>query len=229
MHSPINEIDQIQTSITSAEVNELALARYEGPIELVSGRRSTRDAVVKLRGEKILGFDTESRPTFRKGVSYPPSLVQLAASQTVYLFQFPNGNLPGALLPLLRNPNIVKAGVAIRDDIRKLQSMRHFSPGGFVELSDCCQPLRVNHTGLRNLAAIFLHCRVSKGAQTTNWARRDLTPAQVRYAATDAWISRHLYLRFAELDLVAPPSSQPRKSKVDARRSARHSFQRHGS
>ena len=229
MHRPTSEIDQIQKSITRDEVNDLPLTRYQGPIKLVSGRKSTREAVAKLRDEKILGFDTESRPTFRKGVSYPPSLVQLAASSTVYLFQFPNGHLPGALLPLFRSPGIVKAGVAIRDDIRKLQALRPFSPGGFVELSDCCQPLGVNHTGLRNLAAIFLHFRVSKGAQTTNWARRDLTPAQVRYAATDAWVSRHLYLRFAELDLTTPLSSEPRRTKAGTRRSALRAFQRHGS
>lgn len=219
MHKPIRENDRFQATITSEEVNELPLIRYEGPIKLVSGQSSTREVVSKLHEEEILGFDTESRPTFQKGVSYPPSLVQLAASETVYLFQFADGQLPKALLPLFSSPRTVKAGVAIRDDIRKLQALRHFSPGSFVELGDCCEPLGVNHTGLRKLAAIFLQSRVSKGAQTTNWGRRDLTRTQIRYAATDAWISRHLYLRFLELDLIPLPSSRARKAKSDCQRS----------
>lgn len=212
MYKPINKF---QPTITSEEVNKLPLVRYEGPINLVNGQKATRETIAKLHEEEILGFDTESRPTFQKGVSYPPSLVQLAASEAVYLFQFANGELPKALLPLLSSPRTVKAGVAIRDDIRKLQALHHFSPDGFVELSDFCQPLGVTHTGLRKLAAIFLQYRVSKGAQTTNWGRRDLTRSQVRYAATDAWISRHLYLRFLELNLIAPLSPALQNEKID--------------
>lgn len=182
-------------TIAKEEINELPLCRFTECVHLVTTGASLRLALRELQQESVLGFDTESRPAFKKGQSFPVSLVQLAGEHGVYLF--PLGALGGlsSLVPLLENPKIVKAGVALRDDLRRLRELCPFEAGGFCEISDLTRTLGVENTGLRSLAAIFLGCRISKGAQLTNWAKRNLTRKQIIYAATDAWISRELYLR----------------------------------
>ncbi len=183
-------------------INELPLARYEGPVEIVTTTRQLAAAVKDLSRERLLGFDTESRPAFRRGESYPPSLLQLAGSRGVYLVQI--GHLPNLdeLVPLVTDPAVLKVGVAIRDDVRKLQAITPFDPAGFIEIANMTRRIEIANTGLRSLCAIFLQFRISKNAQVSNWARHHLTPAQVAYAATDSWVSRLLYLKLEELGLA---------------------------
>ena len=189
------------TSIAKEQVNALPLARYEGPITVVGHSRDVPAAVDYLRDETVVGFDTESRPSFRRGDNHPVALLQLAGAERVYLFQLHLLENLDPVLALLADPAIRKAGVAIRDDIRKLQELGDFLPRNFVEISDLSRRLDVSNTGLRNLSAMFLGYRVSKGAQVSNWARPDLSQPQITYAATDAWISRLLFLKFAGMGL----------------------------
>ncbi len=188
--------------ISKEEVNRLPLIRYKGEIHLVDNESALEKAVQSLEGEKALGFDTETRPTFHRGQTYPLALLQLAGNEAVYLFQLNFLDSLQRLIPILSNPDIIKAGVAIHDDIRKLCEITEFEPGGFLELSSVSQKLNIVNTGLRSLSAIFLNTRVSKGAQITNWNRRKLSHAQINYAATDAWVSLKLYQRFEELNLL---------------------------
>jgi len=162
-------------------------------------------ALAALTAETLLGFDTETRPAFRKGQSFTPALVQLAGATCVYLFQLNRVPFDDALAGLLANPGIVKAGVAVRDDIKALQALTDFEPGGFLDLGDQARDLGLRTNGLRNLSANFLGFRISKGAQRSNWDTATLTPKQVNYAATDAWVSRELCLRLATLGLVDLP------------------------
>lgn len=181
--------------ITKEEINELPLRAYEGPVRLIGKQAQVAEAVGNLEGEGILGFDTESRPSFRKGDSFPVSLLQLAGSSDVYIFQVQLLENLEPIWKLLGDPEIVKAGVAIADDIRKLRELTEFEPAGFVELAKLAQDAGLGNTGLRSLAGLLLDFRISKGAQVSNWAKEDLSEAQVQYAATDAWVSRQLYLR----------------------------------
>ena len=190
-------------TISKEEVNRLPLVRYGGEIHLVRTPDELTTALRALRRETVLGFDTETRPSFHKGQSHPPSLVQLAGENAVYLFQLNQLNGKKALNRIYSNNRVIKAGIAIKDDIRKLHDMSPIKPRAFFEISDITQPLGIINTGLRSLAGIFLKCRISKGAQITNWSRRELTAAQIRYAATDAWISRRLFLYFQQRDLTA--------------------------
>ncbi|MDX2110489.1 MAG: 3'-5' exonuclease [Verrucomicrobiota bacterium] len=190
------------SSISKETINALPLAGYDGPIHLIATQEEARDAVSKLLTERILGFDTETRPSFRPGESYPAALLQLAGADGVYLFQLLQIPDLTEVYNLLQDPSIVKAGVAIRDDIRKLQERIPFVPQGFIELSDITQKVGILNTGLRSLAAIYLGVRVSKGSQVSNWSKRVLTPAQLKYAAIDAWISRSLYVKLADLGLT---------------------------
>lgn len=190
------------TTIGKEDINNLPLYRYKGEVVVVSRQADVEDAVAALRTETILGFDTETRPSFRRGQNHPAALLQLAGASRVYLFQLLQLQDLQPLIDLLTLENVLKVGVAIRDDIRKLQDKDPFRPGGFVELADITQKAGVVNTGLRSLSAIFLGVRVSKGAQVSNWSKTELTEAQINYAATDAWISRSIYMRLLELGLA---------------------------
>lgn len=207
--SPLFSTDDIvdpsvEITVHREAVNQLPLGRYQGPIDLIDNPADLDTALEALRNETVLGFDTESRPVFKRGQSSAPSLLQLAGTERVWLFQLKQFDDLTPLFAILSEPRIVKAGVAIRDDIRKLNDLHAFVPGGFVEISDFTQKAGIVNTGLRNLVALFLRFRISKGAQVSNWARRELSSAQIRYAATDAWVSRELYLKLVKMNLVGP-------------------------
>lgn len=181
--------------ISKAGINELPLIAWEGPIEVLEDEAAMHTAVEKLLAETHLGFDTETRPTFKKGDYYPPSLIQLATADTVYLFRICKINTLAPLLPILESPTILKTGVAIKDDVKELRAMEAFEPAGFVEIANLTSKLGYVNKGLRALAGLILHGRISKAAQVSNWARPELDSKQISYAATDAWISRELYVR----------------------------------
>lgn len=204
---PSAESLDIDTTITKDSLNDLPLFRFDGPVVIVSSDDEVPAAVKALRKETLLGFDTETRPSFRKGQNYPPALLQLAGSSTVYLFQLLRLKQLDPVLELLASPSICKVGVAIRDDIRKLREHHTFAPSGFLELSDSTQKAGVVNTGLRSLAGILLGIRISKGAQVSNWSRKELSESQVRYAATDAWISRMIHEKLVDLGLLLKDDS----------------------
>ena len=140
-----------------------------------------------------LGFDTETKPAYRKGGSHPPALLQLASKNDVFVFQLKYLRLPKSLRKIFANPNIIKAGVSLHYDISELTKLARFKPAGFVDLGKLAKEIGMKNHGLRGLAAVVLGFRIPKTACKSNWARNTLTPAQIKYAATDAWIGRELY------------------------------------
>ena len=181
----------------------LPVVRYRGPIRAVATEEDLHRAVQEIRAERVVGFDTESRPSFRKGKSHAPSLVQIATSRAAHLFQLARVDCSRALADVLGNPRIIKAGVALTRDLAELQKLFPFTPANVVDLSDIAKRRGMKQTGLRNLAGLFLGGRITKGPRTSNWARQNLSPNQQRYAATDAWACRELYLRFGSLGLLS--------------------------
>lgn len=179
-------------------LHSLPLGRYQGPIYLVQSLALLDRVLASLEKERLLGFDTETRPAFRKGEKYLPSLLQLATHRAVYLFPVQGKGILKKLSPILENPSILKVGVAIKDDLKHLNAIYAFKPKGFLELSLLSKHTHTAYTGLRNLAGIFLGLRISKSAQTSNWAQSVLSIPQILYAATDAWISRELYFKLKE-------------------------------
>jgi ribonuclease D len=180
----------------------LPIRRYEGAVHVLAGPAELERAMADICEESVVGFDTETRPAFRPGESYPPSLVQLATARAVYLLQIQQHDFSGALREILASERIVKAGVSVAHDLRSLKQLFEFEAKAVVDLGRVAKRHGMQQTGVRNLVGIFLGTRIPKGAKTTNWAARRLTPQQIVYAATDAWACRELYLRFRQLALV---------------------------
>lgn len=189
-------------SISREEMSELPIRRYEGSVHVVEGHPDLQHAMQDILLEGVVGFDTETRPAFRPGESYLPSLVQFATANNVYLLQVQQHDLFASMREILSSEKIIKAGVSVTDDIRSLKKLFEFDEKSLVDLGKIAERHGLKQTGVRNLAGIFLGARIPKGAKTTNWAARRLTPQQIAYAATDAWVCRELYLRFKELKMV---------------------------
>jgi len=183
-------------------INQLPLARWEGPMQLLRTAEEVAAAMARLARAELLGFDTETRPAFRKGQKFAPSLLQLAAEDEVVLVQLQRTGLPAPLLAILEDPAIVKAGVGLDFDCKSLQELHPFQPAGFVDLARMARRRGIRNHGLRGLAAVVCGIRISKSARTTNWANPELTPQQIQYAATDAWIGREIYRRLRALPLM---------------------------
>lgn len=185
-------------SITKEELNECPTRHFEGDIIVVNSEDQVDDAVNYLSQFKFLGFDTETRPSFKKGEIHKVALLQLSTNEKAFLFKLSQFDLTKSLLKLLSDPGIVKAGAAIRDDIKVLQINRNFKPGGFVELQDVALKIGLNCFSLKKMSAIVLGFKISKAQQLSNWEAPELTEAQMIYAATDAWISYKLYEQFIQ-------------------------------
>ena len=194
--------ERYKRKFTKEEINELPLRRYDGPVEVVQDEEKLLKAVERMSKERLLGFDTETRPTFRKGKINLPSLVQFACCDIVYLIQLNWLPLHESVRELLANPNIIKTGVAVRDDIKDLKKLASFQDAGVVDLGEVARDLGLETHGLRNLAANLLEFRISKGAQCSNWANKGLSPQQIVYAATDAWVSREIHIHMENLGFL---------------------------
>jgi ribonuclease D len=197
--------------MTKEQINAHPVRSYQGPIHVIRRPDQVERAVRQLEQETVLGFDTETRPTFRVGESYPPAVLQLVGEHAAYIFQLQHCRLSPPLLGLLANPQIVKAGVAWDRDVQELNKLAPFTPAGFVDVAELAKRAGCTHHGLRGLATLLLGFRVSKSSQTSNWANKTLTRAQIEYAATDAWVGRELYQKLQGLS-PGRPAAEPATS-----------------
>ncbi|MCL1940193.1 MAG: 3'-5' exonuclease domain-containing protein 2 [Desulfovibrionaceae bacterium] len=217
----------MQARLSREAINALPLFHYEGKVTLVRTPEELEAAVNRLSRETVLGFDTETPPAFRKGKSHAPTLVQLAGSQEVVLFHFKWQPLSSGLISLFENPDITKTGVAVHDDMRFLAKITPFEAQSVIDLSAVAQNNKIENLGLRGLAAVFLGLRISKSEQCSNWGNIELSPRQIRYAATDAWASRAVYLAMNDLGFdLSLPSDSPARRKKAARRAPRRKSKR---
>lgn len=191
----------VPNSITKDEINALPIRRYEGRIVLVSDAAALDRAREDFSMEKLVGFDTETRPTFKVGEKHPVALVQVATARAVYLFQLQRMDCAPVLRELLQSKS-TKAGVGIGDDIKALRELFAFEPAAIADLGAIARKKGYERSGVRALAAMFLGFRIPKGTKTSNWAAPRLSPQQIAYAATDAWACRELYLSFETLGMV---------------------------
>jgi ribonuclease D len=186
----------IPLKISKEEVNALDMGAFRGKIKLIDHLSEVAGAVQELKAAKRLGFDTETRPAFRKGVSYDVALLQLSTLDTAYLFRLNQIGMPAEVRDILEDPNIVKIGAAVRDDLKALKKLSpSFRPASFFDLNEELKRIGFLNVGVRNLSAMVLNIRISKSEQVSNWEGEILTDKQKLYAATDAWACLEIFER----------------------------------
>jgi ribonuclease D len=184
----------IPFQITKEEINELPLGQFEGEIYLVNKVEDVEEVVEFLGTQSILGFDTETKPAFRKGVINPVSLLQLSTKTQAFLFRLNDIGFPNDLRTLLEREHIVKVGAAVHDDLKGLSRLTDsFYPNSFFDLNDELKKVGFHNVGVRNLCGMVLKMRISKSEQVSNWEAPILTEKQQRYAATDAWACLEIF------------------------------------
>ncbi len=188
-------------ALTKEEILELPLLSYPGPVQIISNKDEWAKAYEKIKEEKVLGFDTESKPTYVKGPLNPPAIMQLATEDCVYIIQFYRLKLLPTMIEILSDPDTLKVGIAIRDDFTFLQKRGKFTPDGLVDLAPMAKKKGYTSSGLRTLCAELMQGRLSKTMRCSNWEKVNLSPSQILYASTDAWISRVLYFKILETQM----------------------------
>ncbi len=197
MHFKQDIADRFEKEITQEQLESLSLNFYQGEIVVIDHPDQVKSAVADLQSEDILGFDTETRPSFRKGEYHPIALIQVASASKVFLFRTNLIGFPEPIRKLLENKQIIKAGIGLDNDLPELKKLHPFNPGGFIDLNKELPPLGFINTGAKKLTALILGFRLSKTKQTSNWEAFDLNQGQLTYAATDAWVCREIYLRLS--------------------------------
>ncbi|MBR1716063.1 MAG: 3'-5' exonuclease domain-containing protein 2 [Paludibacteraceae bacterium] len=171
----------------------MPIARFEGEVFVVDRPELVPEAVAYLRQQKVLGVDTESRPSFTKGVHYPTALVQIATEERCYLFRLTHIGMPKELAEIFSDPDICKVGLAFKDDLNGLRRRRDFKPRNCIDLQSIAGKYGILDLGLQKMFAICFEKKISKSQQLTNWENSHLTPEQARYASTDAWATLLIY------------------------------------
>lgn len=184
-------------SITPAELEKLEFASFPGKIQVIDGVGAEFNrAIAYLRSQKIIGFDTETRPCFSPNQPrYGVSLLQLSGPGKAYLFRLKKMGMHRRLCNLLSDKRIIKVGAAIHDDIRGLQKLRDFEAGGFVDLQKIVGEYGIRDKSVKKMTAIIMGFRISKTQQLSNWEAEQLSESQCKYAATDAWVCREMYIK----------------------------------
>jgi ribonuclease D len=184
----------IPYSISKEEINELPLGQFEGNIYLIDSPDQVDDAVDFLEDQLLIGFDTETKPSFRKGQFNPVSLLQLSTSEQAFVFRLNKIGFPNSLRNVLEKDNLIKIGAAVNDDLKGLGKLTDsFYPQSFFDLNDELKKVGFHNVGVRNLCGMVLKIRISKTEQVSNWEAEKLTEKQLRYAATDAWACLEIF------------------------------------
>jgi len=184
----------MHTSISKEEIEELPLGKFTGEITIVDNPEDLQIVADELKDEKVIGFDTETKPAFKKGQRNEVALLQLSTVDKAYLIRLNKTGLTNEILNIFTNPEVKKVGVGIRDDIKALQRLKPFNHAGFIELQDFAKVAGLESFSLKKLAALVMNIRVSKRQRLSNWEAENFTESQANYAATDAWAALQIYL-----------------------------------
>lgn len=180
-------------------ISTLPKVEFKGKIVVIHSQREVKAAVDFLMRQTIVGIDTETRPSFRKGLVHQVALLQVSTLDICFLFRLNMIGLPDELVHFLEHTEIQKIGLSLKDDIALLKRRSGFSPQGFIDLQDFVKTMGIEDMSLQKLYANVFGEKISKSAQLTNWENTVLTEAQKMYAATDAYTTLRLYLELNRL------------------------------
>ncbi|MBQ9295680.1 MAG: 3'-5' exonuclease domain-containing protein 2 [Paludibacteraceae bacterium] len=179
--------------INSELLQWMPVVAFEGEVVVVDKPEMVDEAVSYLRTQRVVGVDTEARPSFQRGTHYPTALVQISSRERCYLFRLTHIGMPQALADIFSDPKICKVGLAFKDDINGLRKRRNFVPANCVDVQKMVGQYGILDLGLQKVFAICFGKKISKAQQLTNWENSHLTPEQARYASTDAWATLLIY------------------------------------
>jgi ribonuclease D len=188
-----------KTTITAEEVNNLPLKAFEGKVVLIEDPWKLEKAIQEISKHPVVGFDTETRPSFKKGQHFKVALLQLALEKKVFLIRLNYTGITDGIISLFENEDVIKTGVGLRDDLVALQKLRKFHPKGFEDLATLSKKSGLLVESVKKLTALLLGFRISKSAQTSNWESQTLSEKQLEYAATDAWVCLEIHKKLAAM------------------------------
>lgn len=187
-----------EAKIDNEQTSKLPAIEFRGEIRIIDREEQVEEACRYLASQPVIGFDTETRPSFKAGISYRVSLLQLSSEKRCYLFRLNKITLSKPILRLLESPKLKKIGADVAGDLRSLRQLRHFRDGGFVDLQSIASEWGIEEKSLRKLSALVLGLRVSKAQRLSNWESATLTDKQQLYASTDAWACIKIYEKLCQ-------------------------------
>lgn len=192
---------RIKNTVNKTEIAELPKELFEGRVYVIYTEADADKAVDYLSQYKIVGVDTETRPSFKKGEVHKVALLQISTEDTCFLFRLNKIGMPLSLQEFLTN-DVLKIGLSLKDDFMKLQKRKnvHAEEGNWIELQDYVGRFGIEDRSLQKIYANLFGKKISKNQRLTNWEAETLTEAQIQYAATDAWACVKIYNRLAEMD-----------------------------
>lgn len=190
---------ELPNKIKKSDIADKPKVVFDGIIEEIDTEEKAQKAIETLSKETVVGFDTETRPSFTRGIAHKIALLQLSTNTNAYLFRLNKMGIPDCVADFLSNPNIIKVGISIKDDFHSLSTRREFKPAGFVELQDLCGEMGIEEKGLQKLYCLLFNERISKNQQLSNWEIDSLTESQRQYAAIDAWTCLKIFHYISEL------------------------------
>ena len=182
-------------SITKEELEEFPADCYRGIIVMINHKEDVAEAMNRVMQCSVCGFDTESLPSFKKGENHGVALLQIATEEVVYLIRVKKTGITPEIVRFFESSEICKVGIAPKEDVQRMNKLHPIAAKNMIDLNEYCPKLGFESIGAKKLAALILGIRISKNQQTSNWENHELTEAQRRYAATDAWICREIYLK----------------------------------
>lgn len=190
----------IRSTILREEMADMPKVVYEGEIHLIDSTAETERIVTYLFTQDVVGIDSETRPSFKKGKTNPVSLLQVATHEYCFLFRLNKIENPESLIRFLESERVKKVGISLRDDALSLHRRYEFTPGGWIDLQTYIEPFGITDRSLQKIYAILFGEKISKSQRLTNWEADELSPAQQKYAAIDAWTCLKIYEYLKELE-----------------------------
>ena len=184
---------EIYSKIDKTELAELPKVEFTGAIKIIDSVEKADAAIAELSQYSVVGFDTETKPSFKRGVTNKVSLLQLATDQVAYLFRLHLIGITDSIVNFLQNEKILKIGISVRDDFQALRKKREIEPKGFVEIQEIAARMGIDDRSLQKIYALLFRERISKSQRLINWELETLTESQMQYAAIDAWATIKIY------------------------------------